>query len=113
MTKHFKHPTVAVYLTRAIAASGKLQREIAQDLGYDHPNVVTMIKQGKTKLPINKIGPIAKALDLDPMELLQIAMAEYMPDTWDAIKDIISSTSLSADERRLLIAYRQLMIQDA
>jgi len=49
--------TVAQYLTMKIDESGKTQREIATEVGYDAANVITMFKQGSTKLPLNTVGP--------------------------------------------------------
>ena len=61
-----------------------------------------MIKQGKTKLPVNKVGPLAKALGVDPVHLLRLTMAEYMPETWETIEDIVGQSLVSAGEMKLL-----------
>ena len=58
--------TVAQYLTIKINESGKTQKEIATEIGYDAANVITMLKQGITKLPLNTDGPIAGQLNVDP-----------------------------------------------
>ena len=83
-----KKPTVAEYLAAQIALSGKSQADIAREVGYDRPNVVNMMKQGVTKLPINKISAFAKALKVDPAHLLRIVMSEYLPETWEAIQEL-------------------------
>ena len=57
--------SVAEYLTQQIAVSGVSQKNLADQLGYDKPNIITMFKQGKTKVPLNKIAPIAKILGID------------------------------------------------
>lgn len=98
--------SVAKFLTRAIARSGKSQREIAREIGYDKPNIITMFKQGLTKVPLTKVGPLARALGLDPVDLLRLTMAEYAPDTWAAIEDVMGETLLTSDERVLIHAYR-------
>ena len=76
---------VAKYISACIKASGKKQYEIALEAGFDSPNVITMIKQGKTKLPINKIGVMSKALEIDPVYLLKLCLSEYQPETYAAI----------------------------
>lgn len=58
----FKRPTIAEYLAVQISLSEKSQREIAAEISYENPNVITMFKQGQTKVPMNKVGPLAKAL---------------------------------------------------
>lgn len=93
-----KRISVAEYLTQQINICGKSQKEIADEVGYDKPNVITMFKQGKTKLPINKVGLFAKALGVDPIHLLRIAMSEYMPDTWDVIEGLLGKTLVSNEE---------------
>ncbi len=98
--------TVADFIADRLAECDKTQREIAQECGFETPNIVTMIKQGATKLPLNRIGPLAKAIGADPAHLLRLAMTEYMPDTWDAIEDIMQSTVLTANELDLIRAFR-------
>lgn len=109
MTKH--HPTrttVADFIADRLATSDKTQREIAQECGFEFPNIITMFKNGSTKLPLNRIGALAKALDADPAHLLRLAMYEYMPDTWEAIENIMQSTVLTANELALIRSYREV-----
>jgi len=98
--------TVADFIADCLADSDKTQREIAQECGFEQPNIITMFKNGATKLPLNRIGALAKALDADPAHLLRLVMCEYMPDTWDAIESILHSTVLTANELELVRAYR-------
>ena len=99
--------TVAQYLNTKINESGKTQKEIATEIGYDSPNVITMFKQGLTKLPMNTIGPIARALEVDPVYLLRLAFNEYMPETFDAIEHALGTTLVTENERKLLQQFRQ------
>jgi hypothetical protein len=94
--------TVADYLSGAIGLSGKTQRQITTEIGYENPNVLTLIKQGKTKLPINKVQAVAKSLGLDQTNLLRIVMSEYMPEAWDVISSVIGSGLVSAEQQALL-----------
>src|SRR5512134_2191569 len=71
----------AGYLAAQIDASEKTQREIALALGYARPNLITMFKQGLTKVPIEKVPALAGILGLDPVHLLTFALREYMPET--------------------------------
>jgi AraC-like DNA-binding protein len=100
--------TVAEFIADKLAATDKTQRQIAEECGFEHPNVITMFKQGLTKLPINRIGPLAKALDADPVHLLRLVMLEYMPDTWQTVEDIMQSTVLTANELALVRAFRDV-----
>lgn len=83
------------------------QKEIAQHLGYKNANVITMFHQGRTKLPINKVGLMADALKTDKRFLLDLAMTEYMPDAWVAIKECLSEDlSVSATDLALVNAMK-------
>jgi len=81
--------TVAEYLTKQIELCGKPQHEIASEAGFNKPNIITMLKQGKTKLPIAKIGPMARSLGVDPVYLFRLCMQEYEPETWAALEETI------------------------
>jgi len=98
--------SVADYLTQQIALSGKPQKEIAEELNYDKPNIITMFKQGKTKLPLNKVSPLAKSLGLDPVHLLRIVLLEYAPETWEVLSAILGSAAVSENEVNTLAIIR-------
>jgi transcriptional regulator with XRE-family HTH domain len=81
--------TVAEYLTAQIDLCGKTQKDIARECGFEKPNIITMLKQGTSKLPISRVGVMAKALGVDPLYLFQLAMNEYEPETWASIEELI------------------------
>ena len=54
----------------------KSQAEIAEEAGFVNPNMVTMIKQGATKLPLDRVPALAKALECDPSLLLRLALEQ-------------------------------------
>lgn len=99
--------SVAEFITRHIHVSGKSQVEIASELGYDKPNIITMFKQGRTRIPLNKVGPLAKALGIDPALLLKKIMGEYMPETFAALQSVLDGLQLTQNELELIAAYRQ------
>lgn len=98
--------TVAQYLTFHINNSEKTQRQIALEIGYTKPNIITMFKQGATKLPLDKIGPLAKALEIAPDDLFFKVMTEYMPETFEALSPFLCGQMLSKDELEMLDNYR-------
>jgi len=75
----------ATMIQDAINGSGKLQREIAEDLGYNNPNIMVMFKQGKTRVPINKVTLLATSLGEDPVKWLRAWFESYEPE---ALADI-------------------------
>jgi transcriptional regulator with XRE-family HTH domain len=109
MTKQFPtRPTVAEFLADSIALINKTQSQIAAECGFDSPNVITMFKKGQTKLPINRVGPLAKALDVDPAHLLRLVLLEYLPDTWETIENTLQTTLLTANELEMVRAFREV-----
>lgn len=96
---------VAELIKERIRIIGKKQLQIAIEAGFETPNLITMIKQGKTKLPLGKIGSMAKALELDPSHLLKMCIKEYQPDTWEAISPYMEDI-LTEDELKMVLALR-------
>ena len=96
---------VALLVTEQIRIVGKKQLEIAEEAGFENPNVITMIKQGKTKLPLGKVGLVAKALKIDPIYLLKICIEEYQPETWEAIRPFMDEV-VTKDELYMLKVIR-------
>ena len=62
--------------------------EIARDLGYENSNVITMFKRGTTRVPLEKVVPLALAVGEGPGMLLRHWFEAYMPE---ALPDITSS----------------------
>lgn len=100
--KQFKPKSVAEYIAWQITLCGKSQLEIAAESGFDKPNIITMIKQGKTKLPLSKVGRFAKAIGVDPLHLLKLCMSEYMEDTWKEVETIIGQPVLTQNELEVI-----------
>jgi len=105
--------TVAQYLTFHINNSEKTQRQIALEIGYTKPNIISMFKQGATKLPLDKIGPLAKALEIAPDDLFLKVMTEYMPETFEALSPFLCGQMLSKDELEMLDNFRTFKALEA
>lgn len=99
--------TFAQYIAHQIDGSELTQREIAEALGYDRPNIITMFKQGATKVPLEKVPGLAKALGLDPAHLLSLAMKEYVPEVYRTIQDTFGRT-VTQNEYAIIEAIREI-----
>jgi transcriptional regulator with XRE-family HTH domain len=109
MSEEFPHYlNVAEFLTRRIAELDKTQRQISEEAGFDNPNIITMFKNGDTKVPINRVARLAKALEVDSAHLLRLVMRDYAPDLWEEVEDIMKSTILTPGELNLLRAIREV-----
>jgi hypothetical protein len=100
--------TVAQFITKKIAESGKPQKQIAEELGYEHPNVISMIKTGTTKLPVEKVGLMARALNVDPAKLLRLVLDEYNPGLYSVIEDCLANPLLSRSECKFIASVRKM-----
>lgn len=98
--------SVASFINAQIQQSPKKQVAIAAEAGFAQPNMITMIKQGKTQLPIAKIPAMAKALDVDPTHLLRLCFMEYRPEDWKAIEEAINQPVLNETEKAAIQVFR-------
>lgn len=98
-----KSPT-ARHLFDAIECSSKTQKEIAKDAGFASPNILSMMKTGETKVPINRIPSLSQALGIAPGEFINVALREYHPDLHSVLIEHFGF-GLSLEERILLEIY--------
>jgi hypothetical protein len=96
------------FLKKQITAlSGvKSQREIAAEVGYDRPNIISMMKRGETKLPLDKVPAFAKALHVDPAHLFRLALEQQMPEVAKIMHQVIGKT-VSDHEFEIVQAFRK------
>ena len=99
---------VSTYFAALIDRSTKTQDEIAKEAGFHSPNTISMIKTGRTKLPIARIPALAKALDSDPRELLALALQTYEPELYRVYSTISPEMLISVKEYELLKAVRKV-----
>lgn len=59
----------------------KTQVEIAAAVGYTNPNMITMIKQGSSKVGLDRIPALARALGCDPALLMRLALEQAIGRT--------------------------------
>lgn len=80
-------------------------QDIANRLGYANANVISMIKKGRTKLPLDKVKKMADALGVDRARLLRMALSEYMGDAYKDIVEVLGEPT-TQNERVLLQVWR-------
>jgi hypothetical protein len=85
----------------------KSQLEIAAEAGFRQPNLFSMIKTGTTRMPLDRVPAIAKALECDPTRLFMLALEQRGGDTTDATIRQIFGTLVSENEVDWLIEIRE------
>ena len=86
-----KSANVVQFVAAAIDASGKSREQIATEAGMRLVSV-NLILKGDAKLPIDKVTPLAEALQVDPKALMSVVLGEYMPATWTEIQRVYGFT---------------------
>ncbi|WP_301583725.1 hypothetical protein [Halomonas alkaliantarctica] len=97
--------SVSDFVVKRQKELGLANADLANALGYSNHNVITMIRSGKTRLPLDKVRPMASILDVDLAWLFRAVMSEYVPDTLAAIEQSLGAFT-SQNERNLLEVWR-------
>lgn len=97
---------VAVLVRQRIQMLGKSNIEVSAEAGFDKPNIIAMIKTGTTKIPMERISGMAKALELDPVYLLKLCLSTYHPTMWQCLEPFYNTT-LTMAETQLLAGLRE------
>jgi transcriptional regulator with XRE-family HTH domain len=85
----------------------KSQRDIAREVGFVNDNMVTMLKSGRTKVPLDRVVSIAKALETDPRELFVLALTQDGNEQdRAAFQEIVGE--FSANEQEIIGVIRKL-----
>jgi len=98
--------TVAEFLSAQIDMSELNQREIAEKIGYSKPNILTMFKQGLTKVPLPKVAGLAKALNIDPVFFMRMVLREYQPEIYEALTEVLGDL-VTHNEAEILAVIRE------
>lgn len=81
--------------------------DLANKLGYDNANIVSMLKSGTMSLPINKISALASALQLDPLHVALCVSEETHYMLAGVFEAISKRTAVTLNEEKLILAMRE------
>ncbi|PPQ36680.1 XRE family transcriptional regulator [Rhodoblastus acidophilus] len=100
---------MARYLTKRIDELSKVktQRQIAAEIGYDKPNMISMFKRGESKVPLDKIPALAMALNVDPAHLFRLAMEQQWPGMKSTVHEIFKNIASENEAEILLKPWRE------
>ena len=107
-TNHDASGVAALIQQRQVEA-GISDADLSTALGYANAKVISMIKSGTMKLPLNKVAALGRALQTDAFELLRIILSESSPDLWTTLQEITAPLgALQPAEVNLLRHLRRL-----
>ena len=107
--KPFAATRLCSYLTKRILElrPSKTQAQVASEAGFINPNMLSMLKAGSNRLPIDRVPALAKALDADPAYLLLLTLEQMVGNTdAQAILEILN-TAVTRNEMAWVIAIRE------
>lgn len=86
---------LAKFLTKRILElrAKKSQIEIAFEAGFPNPSVLAMIKNGTTKLPLDRVPAMAQALECDAAYLIATPGNQSSHSTKSALLEMKSAGS--------------------
>jgi len=101
MTNPYQNTATARLIADRIRdlAHKKTQAEIASEAGFPNANMMTFLKNGRNKVPLDRVPSLAKALEVDPAYLMRLALDQAVGATAaKAITDIFG-TPATENER--------------
>ena len=90
------------YIFKKLMESPKTQKEIAEAVGYKNQNMITMLKLGHVKLALDRVPAMAKALNIDPLDLFKIALTQFYDDQAVRLLTEIIESGVSPVEKKIL-----------
>ena len=79
----FEGSPAAAFLSRRILElkPKKTQRQIGSEAGFPNATMLSNMKNGHNKIPIDRVPALAKALETDPKRLMLLALEQTVGQT--------------------------------
>ncbi|MEH7830091.1 helix-turn-helix domain-containing protein [Gemmobacter denitrificans] len=84
----------------------KTQAEIASEAGFGNAKMMTFLKNGRNKVPLDRVPSLAKALEVDPAYLMRLALDQAVGATATKAITEIFGTPATENERGWLAELR-------
>ena len=78
----------------------KSQAQIAQEAGFINANVISLLKSGANKIPLDRVPDLARALEVDPARFMRLAIEQAIGPI--AAKAVLSAFGTPISENELL-----------
>ena len=82
--------------------------ELAAKLGYTRPNIISMWRTGRTKIPLDRLAPLCDALNVDLAYLLPLWIEQYGGAEANARVLKVLRNTVSESEMALVETARQI-----
>lgn len=84
----------------------KTQADIAQEAGFRNANFLSMLKTGSSKLALDRVPSLAKALDVDPAFLMRLAIEQSFGPEMLRLISMLLGADVTDNERAWLSIIR-------
>lgn len=101
----------AQMLAKAIEDSDLTQRDISDRVGFKYPNSLTMMSQGLTKVPLDRIPALSQALGMNQTRFLLVAVEEYHAGVYEVLCDTLG-LPFSDAEQGLVVLFRMANLRN-
>ena len=101
MTNPFFNTPAALFIADRVRdlKHRKTQKEIAQDAGFVNANMLSLLKSGANKVPLDRVPALARALEVDRAYLMRLSLEQSVGMTAaNAIVDCFG-TPVTENER--------------
>lgn len=108
MTNPYQNTATAKLISDRIRdlSHSKTQAEIASEAGFTSVNMMSFLKSGRNKVPLDRVPSLAKALEVDPAYLMRLALDQAVGSTAAKAITEIFGTPATENERGWLAELR-------
>lgn len=101
MPNPYEDTPAAIFVRRQteLLSHRKTQKVIAHEAGFINPNLISMIKNGATKIPLDRVPALARALEADPAYLMRLSLEQAIGQTASVAVLEIFGTATTLNER--------------
>lgn len=82
--KYYNDSAATRMFNEALEASGKSQVHVADKVGVT-ANVITMFKQGRSRIPVNRAEALARVVGMPVKPFVMLVFAENCPEEYRAL----------------------------
>jgi len=109
MTRPFQNTPAANLLRERIRdlQGRKTQSEIAREAGFNNANFISLLKNGTSKIPLDRVPDLARAIEVDPALLMRLSLDQSIGPAGAAAVISIFGTPITRNELAWLTGIRE------
>jgi hypothetical protein len=107
MKRPYGNSALAAFIAkRVLELRPRTQIEIANTAGFENPNMISMLKSGAIKLPLDRVLAMAAALECDPRRLFILSLGQKGYETQKTAVEDIFRAIVTKNEGKWLMEIR-------